>query len=75
MTGVNSNGDVDVFNAKQIGQKMVDSMTGNTVARFMFDDSLMLRAPQKGVLADAIWSHLPPDIAGPTGEVRHMLDG
>ena len=48
MTGVNSNGDVDVFNEKQIGQKMVDSMTGNTVARFMFDDSLMLRAPQKG---------------------------
>ena len=50
-------------------------MTGNTVAQSMFDDSLMLRAPQKAVLADAMWSSLPPDIAWPTGEVRHVLDG
>ena len=34
MTGVNANGDVDVFNQKQIGQKMVESTSGNTVAQF-----------------------------------------
>ena len=28
MTGVNANGDVDVFDQKQIGQKMVDSTSG-----------------------------------------------
>ena len=41
----------------------------------LFDDSLMLRAPQKAILANAIWTRLPPDIAGPTGEVQHVLDG
>ena len=35
----------------------------------LFDDSLMLRAPQKAILANAIWTRLPPDIAGSTGEV------
>ena len=39
MTGVNANGDVDVFNAKQIGQKMVDSTSGNTVAQFTYKRS------------------------------------
>ena len=39
------------------------------------DDTLMPRAPQKAVLANAIWTRLPPDIAGPTGEVQHVLDG
>ena len=34
----------------------------------------MPRAPQKAVLANAIWTRLPPDIAGPTGEVQHVLD-
>ena len=74
MTGVSANGDVSVFNAKQLGQRMVDSMTG-TVDRFIFDNCLMLRSPQKAVLADAVWKTLPPDIAGPTGEVRRVLDG
>ena len=50
-------------------------MTGNTVDWFMFDDSLMLRAPQKAVLTDALLSRLPPDIAGPTDEVQPVLDG
>ena len=27
------------------------------------------------ILADVMWSRFPPDIAGPTGEVRHVLDG
>ena len=40
----------------------------------LFDDTLMPRAPQKAVLANAIWTRLPPDIAGPTGEVQHVLD-
>ena len=134
MTGVNANGDVNVFNAKNIGEKIIDSMTGNTFAQFtykrndqaitlhsmsslrvdgeqvqvdpdllfqslivasnviddkkvlfrfemcsypspLFDNSLMMRAPQKSVLADATWSRLPPDIPGPTGEVQHVLDG
>ena len=39
ITGVNANGDVNVFNAKIIGQKIVDSMTGNTVAQFTFRHS------------------------------------
>ena len=136
MTGVNATGDVDVCHAKEIGQKIMDSMTGIPVAqctfkrsdqmttlqskssvrvdgqpihhtrrpelmfqrlivasnaiddkkalfRFelcsypsaLFDDTLMRRAPQKAVLANAIWTRLPPDIAGPTGEVQHVLDG
>ena len=41
----------------------------------LFDDTLVPRAPQKVVLANAIWTRLPPDIAGPTGEVQHVLDG
>ena len=45
----------------------------------MFDDSVMMRVglPQKAVLAAAMYTfgavcHLT---AGPTGEVRHVLDG
>ena len=41
----------------------------------LFDDTLMPRAPPKAVLTNAIWTRLPPDIAGPTGEVQHELDG
>ena len=39
MTGFNANGDVNVFNAKIIGQKIMDSMTDNTVAQFTFKRS------------------------------------
>ena len=39
MTGVNVNGDVNVFNAKITGEKIMDSMTGNTVAQFTFKRS------------------------------------
>ena len=123
MTGVNATGDVDVCHAKEIGQKIMDSMTGIPVAQYtfkrsdqvrhfsrslqcalmdsrytatcsnaslshpmpvtterchpvsaLFDDTLMPRAPQKAVLANAIWTRLPPDIAGPIGEVQHVLD-
>ena len=41
----------------------------------LFDDIIMPRSPQKAILANAIWTRLPPDIAGPTGEVQHVLDG
>ena len=41
----------------------------------LFDETLMPRAPQKAVLANAVWTRLPPDIAGLTGEVQHVLDG
>ena len=134
MTGVNATGDVDVCRAKEIGQKIMDSMTGIPVAQYTFkrsdqvttlqsnssvrvdgqpihvhpellfqrlsvasnaiddrkalfrfelcsypsallDDKLMPRAPQKAVLANAIWTRLPPGIARPTGEVQHVLDG
>ena len=39
----------------------------------LFDDTLMPRAPQKPILANAIWSRLPPDIAGPTDDVEGCL--
>ena len=41
----------------------------------LFGDTLMPRAPQKAVLANAIWTRLAPDIAGPTGEVQHVFYG
>ena len=134
VTGVNVTGDVDVCRAKEIGQKIMDAMTGIPVAQYtfkrsdqvttlqskssvcvdgqpihvdpellfhhlivssngiedrkvlfrfelcsypsaLFDDTLMPRAPPKAVLPNAIWTCLLPDIAGPTGEVQHVLDG
>ena len=39
MTGVNATGDVDVCRAKEIGQKIMDSMTGIPVAQYMFKRS------------------------------------
>ena len=39
----------------------------------LFDSSLLLREPQKPVLANAIWGLVTPDI--PTGEVQYVLDG
>ena len=41
----------------------------------LFDSSLLLREPQKPMLANAIWALLTPDIPGVTGEVQHVLDG
>ena len=41
----------------------------------LYDDTLMPRAPQKAVMAKLSGHVLPPDIAGPTGEVQHVLDG
>ncbi|WAR03769.1 hypothetical protein MAR_010327 [Mya arenaria] len=41
----------------------------------LFDTSLLLRQPQKPVLADAIWALLTPDLPGITGQVQYVLDG
>jgi hypothetical protein len=41
----------------------------------LFDSSLMLRQPQKPVLAEAIWTKLPSNVTGPTGEVHYVIDG
>ena len=38
-TGVNATGDVDVCRAKEIGQKIMDSMTGIPVAQYTFKSS------------------------------------
>ncbi|KAJ8412509.1 hypothetical protein AAFF_G00128450 [Aldrovandia affinis] len=40
----------------------------------LFDISLLLRQPQKPVLADAIWA-LHTDLLGVTGHVQYVLDG
>ena len=39
MAGVNATGDVDVCSAKEIGQKIRDSMTGIPVAQYTFKRS------------------------------------
>ena len=39
MTGVNATGGVDVCHAKEIGQKIMDSMTGIPVAQYTFKRS------------------------------------
>ena len=42
----------------------------------LFDAPLMLRQPQKPVLADALWAKLTGDAtSGPSGDVRYVLDG
>ena len=43
----------------------------------LFDDSQMLREPQKSVLAEVIWSKVPEasNTQLPTGDVWHALDG
>ena len=41
----------------------------------LFDETLMPRAPLKAVLANAVWTSLPPDITGLTGEVQPVLGG
>ena len=128
MTEVNATGDVDVCRANEIGQEIIDSMTGIPVVQYtfkrsdqvttleskssvrvdgqpihvdpellfqrlivasnaiddrkasfrfelcsypsaLFNDTIMPRAPHKAVLANAIWTRMPPAIAGPTGEV------
>ena len=41
----------------------------------LFDSSLLLREPQKPVLANAIWDSLTQDSPGISGEVQFVLDG
>ena len=41
----------------------------------LFDSSLLLREPQKPVLANTIWDNLTQDSPGISGEVQFVLDG
>ena len=41
----------------------------------LFDSSMLLREPQKPVLADAIWALLKPGSLEIKGDVRYVLDG
>ena len=41
----------------------------------LFDSSLLLREPQKPVLANAIWKLVEPDIPTVPSEVQYLLDG
>ena len=41
----------------------------------LFDTFMLLRQPQKPVLADAIWALHTPDLPGVTGHVQYVLDG
>ena len=41
----------------------------------LFDSSLLLREPQKPVLANAIWALLTPGTPQTTGEIQYVLDG
>ena len=41
----------------------------------LFDSSLLLREPQKPVLAKAIWALLTPGTPQTTGEIQYVLDG
>ena len=41
----------------------------------LFDSSLLLREPQKHVLANGIWGLVTPDIPRIIGEVQYVLDG
>ena len=64
LTGVNATGDVDLCRFELCSYPSA-----------LFEDTLMPRAPEKAVLANAANTVFPPDIAGPTGEVQHVLDG
>ena len=49
------NGDVDEFNARQIGKMMVDSMTGNTAAQFTYkrgDHAITLQSRRSSLGVD-----------------------
>ena len=41
----------------------------------LFDSLLLLREPQKPVVANAIWALLTPGTPQTTGEIQYVLDG
>ena len=64
MTGVNATGDVDVCHAKEIGQKIMDSMTGIPVAQYTFKRSDQVTALQSKstVRIDGQPIHVDPEL-------------
>ncbi len=64
MTGVNATGDVDVCRAKEIGQKIRDSMTGIPVAQYTFKRSDQVTTLQSkcSVRVDGQPIHVDPEL-------------
>ena len=64
MTGVNANSDVGVCRAKDIGQKIIDSMTGIPVAKYTFKRSGQVSTLQSksSVRVDGQVIHVDPEL-------------
>ena len=64
MTGVNAAGDVDVCRAKEIGQKIRDSMTGIPVAHYTFkrSDHVTTLQSKSSVRVDGQPIHIDPEL-------------
>ena len=64
MTGVNATGDVDVCRAKEIGHKILDSMTGIPVAQYTFkrSDQLTTLQSKSSVRVDGQPIHVDPEL-------------
>ena len=62
MTGVNATGDIDVCRAKEIGQKIRDSMTGIPVAQYTFkrSDQVTTLQSKSSVRVDGQPIHVDP---------------
>ena len=62
MTGVNATGDIDVCRAKDIGQKIWDSMTGIPVAQYTFkrSDQVTTLQSKSSVRVDGQPIHVDP---------------
>ena len=64
VTGVNVTGDVDVCRAKEIGQKIMDSMTGIPVAQYTFkrSDQVTTLQSKSLVRVDGQPIHVDPEL-------------
>ena len=64
VTGVNATGDVDVCRLKEIGQKMLDSMTGIPVAQYTFkrSDQVTTLQSKSSVRVDGRPIHVDPEL-------------
>ena len=64
VTGVNVTGDVDVCRAKEIGQKIMDSMTGIPVVQYTFkrSDQVTTLQPKSSVRVDGQPIHVDPEL-------------
>ena len=64
MTEVNATGDVDVCRAKEIGQKIMDSMTGIPVAQYTFkcSDQVTTLQSKSSVRVDGQPIHVDPEL-------------